>query len=507
MNSSSSSTAPAATPTPRSRNPLRAIVRIPFGWQVLIGLVLGVALGLVAAQIGPVAGAGEDGGDGPNWLTTTLDTIGSTFVSLLTALVPPLIFLAIVTSIANLREVTNAARLAGKTLLWFAITALIAVLVGIGLGALTDPGASAGVDPSTAEASSTQGGWLDFLTGLVPANFVGLEGGVADDGSVSLSFNALQILVVSIAVGIAVLSVGAKADPFLRVASSGLAIVQKLLWWVIRLAPIGTIGLLGNAVASYGWEAIGQLGVFTADVYLGMLIVLLAVYPILLKLNGLSVGSFFRGVWPATSLGFVSRSSLGTMPMTQTVTERMGVPRHYASFAIPLGATTKMDGCASIYPSLAAIFVANFYGVPLGVTDYLLIVLVSVLGSAATAGMTGATVMLTLTLSTLGLPLEGVGLLLAIDPILDMGRTALNVTGQSLVGVIVAKREQILDQGAYDAARRTSFEAIQAEQAEESAAGGYAAAEGSAPSGRVETGEQAETQNEDRDRESRPVTV
>ena len=468
MISSSASPAPAAGTDPtRSRNPLRAIVRIPFGWQVLIGLVLGVVLGLVAAQIGPVAGAGEDGGDGPNWLTTTLDTIGSTFVSLLTALVPPLIFLAIVTSIANLREVTNAARLAGKTLLWFAITALIAVFVGIGLGALTEPGANAGVDPADAEASSTQGGWMDFLTGLVPANFVGLEGGVGDDGSVSLSFNALQILVVSIAVGIAVLSVGAKAEPFLRVASSGLAIVQKLLWWVIRLAPIGTIGLLGNAVASYGWEAIGQLGVFTADVYIGMLIVLLLVYPALLKLNGLSVGSFFRGVWPATSLGFVSRSSLGTMPMTQTVTERMGVPRHYASFAIPLGATTKMDGCAAIYPALAAIFVANFYGVPLGITDYLLIVLVSVLGSAATAGMTGATVMLTLTLSTLGLPLEGVGLLLAIDPILDMGRTALNVTGQSLVAVIVAKREKILDHDAYDAARRTSFEAIQAEQAQD----------------------------------------
>src|SRR5699024_1213639 len=130
----------------------------------------------------------------------------------------------------------------------------------------------------------------------------------------------------------------------------------------------------------------------------------------------------------------------------------------------------KMDGCAAIYPALAAIFVANFYGMPLGVTDYLLIVLVSVLGSSATAGMTGATVMLTLTLSTLGLPLEGVGLLLAIDPILDMGRTALNVTGQSLVGVIVAKREKILDQDAYDAARRTSFQAIQAEEAQDAAA-------------------------------------
>ncbi|EWS81089.1 sodium:proton antiporter [Brachybacterium phenoliresistens] len=460
MNTSSS--APAA-PAP-SRNPLRALARIPFGWQVLIGLALGVALGLVAASIGPVPGAGEDGGDGPNWLTTTLQTIGGTFVTLLKALVPPLIFLAIVTSIANLRQVTNAARLAWKTLLWFAITSLIAVVIGIGLGAVTGPGHRTGVDASAAQASSTQGGWLDFLTGLVPANFLGITGSAGDDGSVSLSFNALQILVISIAVGVAVLSIGEKAEPFLRFTSSALEIVQKLLWWVIRLAPIGTVGLLGNAVASYGWDAIGQLGVFVADVYIGMLLVLLVVYPVLLKANGLSIGSFFRGVWPATSLGFVSRSSLGTMPMTQTVTERMGVPRHYASFAVPLGATTKMDGCAAIYPALAAIFVANFYGVQLGVTDYLLIVLVSVLGSAATAGMTGATVMLTLTLSTLGLPLEGVGLLLAIDPILDMGRTALNVTGQSLVPVIVAKREKILDRARYDATRRTSFSAIQEEQ-------------------------------------------
>ena len=487
----STSTTPSPEATSRTRNPLRQIARIPFGWQVLIGLVLGVILGLVAAQMGPVPGAGEDGGDGPNWLTTTLQTIGSTFVTLLKALVPPLIFLAIITSIANLRNVTNAARLAGKTLLWFAITALIAVAIGIGLGAVTKPGENSGVSADSAAASSTQGGWMDFLNGLVPSNFLGIAGSMSDDGSVSLSFNVLQILVISIAVGIAVLSVGEKAEPFLKVTGSALEIVQKLLWWVIRLAPLGTVGLLGNAVASYGWEAIGQLGVFTLDVYVGMLIVLLVVYPVLLKVNGLSIGSFFRGVWPATSLGFVSRSSLGTMPMTQTVTERMGVPRHYASFAIPLGATTKMDGCAAIYPSLAAIFVANFYGVPLGITDYLLIVLVSVLGSAATAGMTGATVMLTLTLSTLGLPLEGVGLLLAVDPILDMGRTALNVTGQSLVGVIVAKREKILDQGAYDAARRTSFQILQAEQAAE--AEGTADAEAEAEAAPEGSGKQPAT--------------
>ena len=134
------------------------------------------------------------------------------------------------------------------------------------------------------------------------------------------------------------------------------------------------------------------------------------------------------------------------LPVTERVTEQnLGVPRSYASFAVPFGATTKMDGCAAIYPALAAIFVAQFFHVHLSITDYLLIALVSVIGSAATAGVTGAHVVLTLTLSTLGLPLAGVGLLLAIDPILDMGRTAVNVAGQALVPTIVAKREGILD--------------------------------------------------------------
>jgi len=147
--------------------------------------------------------------------------------------------------------------------------------------------------------------------------------------------------------------------------------------------------------------------------------------------------------------------------VTEAVTEKgLGVPREYAAFAVPLGATTKMDGCAAIYPAISAIFVAQFYGVPLGIQDYVLIVFVSVIGSAATAGLTGATVMLTLTLSTLGLPLAGVGLLLAIDPILDMGRTAVNVAGQALVPTLVAKRQGLLDQAQYD--RAGDIEAIDA---------------------------------------------
>ncbi|HVI33902.1 dicarboxylate/amino acid:cation symporter [Phenylobacterium sp.] len=422
-----------------------------FGWQVLAGMVVGLALGLLARSLG--ADEGEPGFA----LAEALRITGSSFIQLLRALVPPLVFTAIVASIANLRELQNAAGLVWRTLLWFAITALIAVGIGIALGLLLQPGLHAGVVAADAKAPATTGGWLDFLTGLVPANFLGLTASTKlADGSAttSVSFNVLQILVISLVVGAAALKAGEAGKAFLAFNASALAVVRKVLWWVIRLTPVGTVGLLGTAVAKYGWDALGQLGQFTLAVYIGLGLVLFVVYPALLALHGLSPVRFFRAAWPAIQLGFVSRSSIGTLPVTETVTETsLGVPRAYAAFAVPLGATTKMDGCAAIYPAISAIFVAQFFGLPLGVTDYLLIVFVSVIGSAATAGLTGATVMLTLTLSTLGLPLEGAGLLLAIDPILDMGRTAVNVAGQALVPTLVARRQGLLDQAVYEGRR------------------------------------------------------
>lgn len=420
-----------------------------FGFQVLVGMVVGLALGFVARTMG--AGPGGD----LNWLAETLKTIGSIFVSLLKAIVPPLVFAAIVASIANLRALDNAARLAGQTLLWFAITALIAVSIGLLLGILIQPGIGAQGPATPPTAPSSVGGWLDFLKGLVPGNSLALSGStkiIDGAASTSISFNILQLLVISIVVGLATLKVGEKAEPFLTFIRSFLAIVRALLGWVIRLTPIGSAGLIGTAVATYGWDALAQLGTFTGAIYLGLALVLLGVYPTLLVLNGLKPLPFFAKAWPAIQLGFVSRSSVGTLPMTEAVTERMGVEKAYAAFAIPLASTTKMDGCASIYPAVSAIFVAGFYGIQLHAIDYALIAFVSVIGSAATAGLTGATVMLTLTLSTLGLPLEGAGLLLAIDPILDMGRTAVNVAGQVLVATIVAKREGILDETAYASA-------------------------------------------------------
>ncbi|MDN3905223.1 dicarboxylate/amino acid:cation symporter [Arthrobacter sp. YD2] len=434
-----------------------------FGPQIIVALIAGLALGLLAKSMGTA-------GDEPNWLTTTLNTIGTSYVSLLKAAVVPLIFTAVVSSIANLRAVSNAARLAWQTLLWFAITALISVVIGILLGVLLQPGSNADVEPAE-EYRGSQGSWLGFLTGLIPANFLGLGASskMAESGALttSVSFNVLQILVIAIAVGIAALKVGKAAEPFLNLNASALAVIQKVLWWIIRLAPVGTVGLIGTAVATYGWDTIGSLGMFALTVYIGLALVLFGVYPVLIKAHGLSIRQWFSGAWPAIQLAFVSRSSVGTLPLTQRVTERnLGVPRAYASFAVPLGATTKMDGCASIYPAVSAIFVAQFFGIDLGFKEYLLIALVSVLGSAATAGTTGAVVMLTLTLSTLGLPLAGVGLLLAIDPILDMGRTAVNVAGQTVVPTLVAKRNGLLDAGLYGAKRQGDPFADDSEQIE-----------------------------------------
>ncbi|MFE9249983.1 dicarboxylate/amino acid:cation symporter [Streptomyces sp. NPDC007088] len=423
---------PTAPPPANRRFP-----KVPFWAQILGGLVLGALLGWLAR--------GQD----ISWLGTTLSKIGEIFVQLLKLAVAPLVFFAILVSITNLRKVNNAARLAVRTLLWFMITSLIAVAIGLVIGLVTNPGSGTGLTPADGGKPQHTGSWIDFLTGIIPQNVI----------APFTELNVLQIVFLAVVAGIAVLKIGDKAQPILTLSESVLELLQKALWWVIRLAPLGTVGLIGNAIATYGWDLIGKYATFTADIYVGCAIVLFGVYPLLLStVAKVSPLQFFKGAWPAIQLAFVSRSSVGTMPLTQRVTERLGVPKEYASFSVPFGATTKMDGCAAIYPAIAAIFVAQIFDIDLGVGDYLLIAFVSVIGSAATAGLTGATIMLTLTLSTLGLPMEGVGLLLAIDPILDMMRTATNVAGQIVVPIIVSAREKLLDLTAYGSAHASPLD-------------------------------------------------
>lgn len=410
-----------------------------FGISVVVALLLGAVLGFVAKQTGSA------------WLAGTLNTIGEIFTHLLQFVVIPLVFTAIVVGINSLRHLGGtrmAARLGGKTLLWFAITSLIAVCIGIALGLITGLGSGVDVTPSAGNehkaANATTGSWSSLINGLVPDNFFS----AFSEGKI------LQVVFIALLVGVATYALGEKAEPFVRLNRSVFEIVQKIIGWVIKLAPIGVLGLIGHAFASYGNQFVKPMLVLIITVYVGCLLVMFGVYPLLLRFGaGVGPGRFFRRAWTVLQFAFVSRSSSATLPLSRQATVDLGVEEGYASFAVPLATTTKMDGCAAIYPALASIFIANLFGVQLSVWQYLVIVAVAVFGALATAGTTGWFTMLTLTLGAINLPpavvATGVAIVYGIDPIMDMMRTATNVTGQMVVPIVVSSREKLLDKRRY----------------------------------------------------------
>jgi len=278
---------------------------------------------------------------------------------------------------------------------------------------------------------------LEVVTGIIQPNIFKafVEGKV------------LTIVFFAILVGAAVGAMGAKSDKLNEILDQSSEVMFKLTRWVIRLTPIGVFGLIASIVAAYGLDSLRPLLPYIGLIYLGCGVILLIVYPILLKLHGLSVLAFYKGIFRAQQTAFFTCSSIGTLPISLSVAvENLKISKSYAGFALPLGANMKMDGCGGIYPAISAIFIANYFGVSLTPTHYILIALTAVLGSLATAGIpSAATVMLTLTLSTAGLPMEGLALVAAIDRILDMIRTATNVTGQILVPTLVARETGLLE--------------------------------------------------------------
>jgi Na+/H+-dicarboxylate symporter len=409
-----------------------------FGLAVLAGLVLGALLGFIAKQAEV------------SWLATTLSRIGEVFVSLVQFTVIPLVFTAIVVGITSLRRLggpRTAAQLGGRTLLWFAITSLIAVLIGIAIGTIGNLGSGVRVTPSEEAvaniAQRSPGDWWAFVQSIVPTNLF----------SAFSEGNVLQVVFIALLIGTAAYALGERATVFVNVNRAAFDIIQKVLGWIIWLAPIGVLGLLGNAFASYGNEFFAPLISLIVAVYLGCALVLFGVYPLLLRFVGrINPLTFYRKAWTALQFAFVSQSSGATLPLSRQAAVNLGVPRGYASFAVPLGTTTKMDGCAAIFPAITTIFIANLNGIALSFGDYLLIVLVAVFGSLATAGTTGWFTMLTLTLAAVNLPAEviatGVAIVFAINPILDMARTATNVAGQITVPILVSRSTGILDEDA-----------------------------------------------------------
>ncbi|MCA1188857.1 MULTISPECIES: dicarboxylate/amino acid:cation symporter [unclassified Saccharopolyspora] len=423
----------STSPEPERRRP-RFNPRL-FAVAVVASLVVGALLGWIAKATDA------------QWLITTLDTIGSTFTNLLTFTVLPLIFTAIVVGITSLRSVgggRTAARLGGKTALWFAITSLIAVVIGLAVGRLVQPGQGLVLEPDPERLKSigekTQGSWLDLINGLIPSNLV----------SAFSEGETLQVVFVALIIGAAAYSLGDTAKPFVDFNRSLFEVIQRVLGWIIRLAPIGTLGLIGNAVATYGNEFFAPLLKLIGATYAGCALVLFVVYPVLLRFVAkVSPATFFAKAWTVLQFAFVSRSSGASLPLSRQTAENLGVSSSYANFAVPLATTTKMDGCAAIYPAVGAIFIANLFGIQLGVVQYLTIVAVAVFGSIATAGVTGWFTMLTLTVSALGFPPEvvatGIAVAYAVDPIMDMARTATNVAGQIVVPTVVARGEGLID--------------------------------------------------------------
>nr|WP_218888756.1 dicarboxylate/amino acid:cation symporter [Saccharopolyspora hordei] len=406
-----------------------------FAVAVIASLVLGALLGYIAKQTGAA------------WLATTLETIGSIFTKLLTFTVLPLIFTAIVVGINSLRGLGGgrvAARLGGKTALWFAITSLIAVAIGLAVGTLVQPGRGLVIEPDPdklqAIGEKTEGSWWDLITGLVPSNLI----------SAFAEGETLQVVFVALVIGAATYSLGEKAAPFVEFSKAAFEVIQRVLGWIIRLAPLGTLGLIGNAVASYGNEFFAPLLTLIGSTYVACALVLFVVYPLLLGLVAkVSPVRFFAKAWNVLQFAFVSRSSSASLPLTRQTAQDLGVPPSYANFAVPLATTTKMDGCAAIYPAVGSIFIANLFGIGLGPVQYLTIVAVAVFGAIATAGVTGWFTMLTLTTAALGFPAEvvatGIAVAYAVDPIMDMVRTATNVAGQIVVPTVVARSEGLLD--------------------------------------------------------------
>ncbi len=398
----------------------KTIKQIPFWQKVLAGFFLGAMIGVIFGES-----------------ATVLKPLGDLFISAIKMLVAPLVFCAIVVSITALGSQVSLKRLSFKTLAMFMLTGTLASLIGLTVGSLIDMGGS--MDLVTTEVRERNiPGFAQVFLDMIPVNpFASLAEG-----------KVLQIIIFAALIGIAINKVGEKAEPLKRTFEAGAEVMFQLTRMVLQLTPIGVFGLMAWVVGEYGLSTLLPLGKFIAAIYIAAFIHIIFVYGGLVKFVAkLSPIQFFRKAIPAQIVAFTTASSFGTLPASTRCTESMGVSKHYASFVLPLGATMNMDGCGGIYPAISAIFIAQIYGIPLDMTDYMLIAVTATVASVGTAGVPGsAMVMLSVTLGAVGLPLEGIAFIAAIDRIIDMIRTSTNVTGDMMTAVVIGKSEGQLDE-------------------------------------------------------------
>ncbi len=406
-----------------------------------IGFLLGCLLFLILERSDPegvVHGAISTG-----LVEGLLHAIGQIFLSCLQMLVVPLVFVSLLCGTAALDDIRRLGRVGVKTFLLYLATTSAAITFALGLALLVRPGVGFDLDAVTATFEpSAPPALVDVIIGIFPRNPI----------DAMAEGNMLQIIVFAILLGIAISFSGDHGKRLLEFFKDLNEAIMKLVTLVMLVAPYGVFALIARTFATQGYDAFGPL----AKYFLLVLVVLVLhgflVYPLLLRLlGGLDPIRFLRKIRAVQIFGFSTASSAATIPVTlATVEKKLGVHRSIGSFTVPLGATINMDGTA-IMQGVATVFIAQSYGIDIGVTGYLMVVLTATLASIGTAGVPGAgLIMLAMVLNQVGLPVEGIALIIGVDRILDMVRTAVNVTGDATVSCIVAKSENRLDRDTFD---------------------------------------------------------
>lgn len=390
--------------------------KIPLIWQIGIGFILGIVAGAVLGE-----------------KVQVVEPVGNIFLTLLKMLIVPLVFSSLVVGAASIGDPRDLGRIGIKTIAFYLVTTAVAITIGLLLGNFLQPGVGMVIGEGAAFTAPEAPSIKNVIMGLFPANPLK----AAVDG------NMLQIIVFALFLGVSAVLAGEKGKPFINFFDSLAETMYKLTGIVMKIAPYGVFALIAVTVSKYGMSVLAPFAKVILAVYVGCALQVLLVYSGLITVFvKKSPFWFLRGIREAGLTAFVTRSSSATLPITMRNTqENLGVSEKVSSFVLPLGATINMDGTA-LYQGVCALFVAQAYGLSLGMGAQLSIVLTATLASVGTAGVPGAgLIMLTLVLTAVGLPLEGVALVAGIDAVLDMARTAVNVVGDSCVATVVASTE------------------------------------------------------------------
>lgn len=408
--------------------------------RIVIGMFAGIVLGILLKALFPDSTIVE------GYLTKGIFyVVGQIFIASLQMLVVPLVFVSLVVGTCSLSDPSKLGRLGGKAVGLYLITTAIAITFAIAMAVLVQPGT--GLELATdATYEPTQAPSLaQVIIDLFPTNpFNAFANG-----------NMLQIIVFALLFGIAMALVGKAGERVKTLFDDFNEVIMKLVIILMNIAPYGVFALMAKLFAETSFDTIFSLGKYFLLVLFVLIAHALITYPIILKsLSGMSPKIFLRKMREVQIFGFSTASSNATMPVTlETVTKRLGVHNSVGSFTVPLGATINMDGTA-IMQGVATVFIAQVYLVDLSIADYLMVVLTATLASVGTAGVPGVgMIMLAMVLGQVGLPVEGIGLIIGVDRLLDMTRTAVNVTGDAMVSVVVAKSEGALDEDVFNDAK------------------------------------------------------